>query len=246
MEALTARRDEMMALVMSGIGLELFTKEGKLLWDVAQIPVFNWNCDHPSYFARRHGSAVLNVHGYVFPDHARSNRDHLTPMARHSGSISAFRSRLLRRPAGDKRNGRIVFAKSDWNPAKLERSWRKTLPPKLLHPVRCDRRRARQKLLRLSRDHLQRGCRHLVYLTPGGDVFDAILTRLDITRGQYVREVGGVLSQYRGLHRRGWEDLRRDASCPFSRRHAVRCVTRKSRDLSWRSLAQSQCRSLRA
>jgi hypothetical protein len=38
---------------------------------------------------------------------------------------------------------------------------------------------------------------HLVYLTPGGDVFNAILTRLDnYTRAVRTREVGAVLSNY--------------------------------------------------
>src|ERR1700757_4238469 len=41
------------ALPLSGIGVDL-TVEGKPLWEVAKVPLFNWNCDHPCYFPVRH------------------------------------------------------------------------------------------------------------------------------------------------------------------------------------------------
>jgi hypothetical protein len=80
LDALLPRRAETIAIGMSGIGLELYTggQDRRLFWDVAQIPVFNWNCDHPSYFMRRHLMVSRYiVHGYVFPDHAAFSRDHL-------------------------------------------------------------------------------------------------------------------------------------------------------------------------
>jgi hypothetical protein len=61
------------ALTMSGIGTDL-SVDGKLIWEAAKVPLFNWSCDHPCYFPMRH--AVRNtylLHGYVFPDHARYN-----------------------------------------------------------------------------------------------------------------------------------------------------------------------------
>lgn len=117
MEALMPRRDEMMALVMSGIGLEIYANEGKLLWDAAQIPVFNWNCDHPSYFMRRHRlDSPYVVHGYVFPDHAVFNRDHLHANGAAFGAhIGIPDPGFFGAQPAERRNGRIVFAKSDWN-----------------------------------------------------------------------------------------------------------------------------------
>ena len=52
---------------MSGIGTDL-SVDGKLIWEAAKVPLFNWNCDHPCYFPMCH--AIRNsylLHGYVFP-----------------------------------------------------------------------------------------------------------------------------------------------------------------------------------
>jgi hypothetical protein len=74
------------ALTMSGIGTDL-SVDGKLIWEAAKVPLFNWSCDHPCYFPMRH--AIRNaylLHGYVFPDHARYNIQHLSP----NGTAFAF------------------------------------------------------------------------------------------------------------------------------------------------------------
>ncbi|WP_204307408.1 hypothetical protein, partial [Enterobacter hormaechei] len=42
LNALLPRKAETMALGFSGIGLDIHTKDGRLFWDVAQIPVFTW------------------------------------------------------------------------------------------------------------------------------------------------------------------------------------------------------------
>lgn len=112
---------------MSGIGTELGV-DGKLVWEAAKVPLFNWNCDHPCYFPRRHviRNAYL-LHGYVFPDHARYSVQHLNPngtaFAVHLGipPRNLFPEAPL--PA-TKRNGRIVFTKSGADINKIEAIWR--------------------------------------------------------------------------------------------------------------------------
>lgn len=212
-DALSPRRDEMIALVMSGIGLEVQTKDGRLFWDAVQVPVFNWNCDHPSYFMRRHRlESRYVVHGYVFPDHAVFNRDHL-----HANS-AAFGMHIGIPDPGffgampaEKRNGRIVFAKSDWNPLKLERSWRAALPAKLF-AILFDAIAVAQgkNCSAFPKIICDVAAQHLVYLTPGGDIFNAILTRLDnYTRAVRTREVGAVLSNYPvDFIGGGWDDFK--------------------------------------
>jgi hypothetical protein len=200
LDALLPRRAETFAICMSGIGLELYSTDRGLFWDMAQIPVFNWNCDHPSYFMRRHRLESRHVvHGYVFPDHAVFNRDHLkangAAVGMHIGIPDPGFFGAL--PA-EKRNGRIVFAKSDWNPLKLERSWREALPPKLFAILFDAIAAARGKTCSAFPEIIcSVAAEHLVYLTPGGDLFNAILTRLDnYTRAVRTREVGAVLSNY--------------------------------------------------
>jgi hypothetical protein len=199
-DALLPRRHETIGIVMSGIGLELYTKEGGMLWDVAQIPVFNWNCDHPSYFMRRHRmESRYIVHGYVFPDHAVFSRDHLHSNGAAFGThIGIPDPGFFRALPAEKRNGRIVFAKSDWNPAMLERSWRETLPPTLFAILFDAIAAARGKNCSAFPEIIcDVAAEHLMYLTPGGDIFNAILTRLDnYTRAVRTREVGAVLSNY--------------------------------------------------
>ncbi len=46
------------ALTMSGIGTDL-SVDGKLIWETAKVPLFNWSCDHPCYFPMRH--AIRNA-----------------------------------------------------------------------------------------------------------------------------------------------------------------------------------------
>ena len=212
-DALLPRREETIALLMSGIGLEIHAKDGRLLWDAAQIPVFNWNCDHPSYFMRRHRlESRYIVHGYVFPDHAAFNCDHLHANGAAFGThIGIPDPGFFGALPAEKRNGRIVFAKSDWNPLKLERSWREALPPKLFailfDAIAAARGKTCSAFPEIIRDV---AAEHLIYLTPGGDIFNAILTRLDnYTRAARTREVGAVLSNYPvDFIGGGWDDFK--------------------------------------
>lgn len=201
LEALLPRRAETIAICMSGIGLEIYTKEDrKLFWDVAQIPLFNWNCDHPSYFMPRHRmESRYAVQGYVFPDHAVFSRDHLhTNGAAFGAHIGIPDPGFFGALPAEKRNGRIVFAKSDWNPAKLEQSWRETLPPKLFTILFEAIAEAHGKYCSAFPEIIcDVAAQHLLYLTPGGDIFNAILSRLDnYTRAVRTRAVGAVLSNY--------------------------------------------------
>jgi hypothetical protein len=115
------------ALTMSGIGVDLAV-DGKLVWEAAKTPLFNWSCDHPCYFPVRHGvrSSYL-LHGYVFPDHARFNIRHLKPngaaFAVHLGipPRSLFAGAPL---SPSSRNGRIMFAKSGADTNRIEATWR--------------------------------------------------------------------------------------------------------------------------
>jgi hypothetical protein len=115
------------ALTMSGIGTDLAV-DGKLIWETAKVPLFNWNCDHPCYFAQRH--SIRNpyvLHGYVFPDHARYSIRHLRP---NGAAFSVHigippRSYFPHAPLPPaSRNGRILFAKSGMDINQIEASWR--------------------------------------------------------------------------------------------------------------------------
>ncbi|MBR0797677.1 hypothetical protein JQ615_20035 [Bradyrhizobium jicamae] len=209
--ALLPRKAETMAIGFSGIGLEIHTKDGQLLWDVAQIPVFTWFCDHPCYFARRHTlQSRYAVHGYVFPDHAAFNRDHLRTGAVFATHMGIPDPRFFGGMPPDKRNGRLVFAKSGWNPAELERTYRKTLPPKLFAILFDAIAEAQGKFCSTFPEIIRTvAAEHLVYLTPGGDVFNAILTRLDnYTRAVRTCEVGAALADYPvDIIGGGWEHL---------------------------------------
>ncbi|HYZ21454.1 MAG TPA: hypothetical protein VE690_04785, partial [Rhodopila sp.] len=125
------------ALTMSGIAAEA-TIDGKLVWEAAQVPLFNWCCDHPCYFPDRHviRSPYL-LHGYVFPDHARYNIAHLkangAAYAVHLGipPRSIFAGAPLLGPA---RNGRVMFAKTGKDTNGIEARWRGS-DPELSHIV---------------------------------------------------------------------------------------------------------------
>ena len=119
------------ALTMSGIGTDLEI-DGKLIWETAGVPLFNWSCDHPCYFPARH--AIRNpylLYGYVFPDHARYHIRHLHPngaaFAVHSGipPRTLFPAAPL---ASSSRNGRILFAKSGGDTNRIEATWRAYSP----------------------------------------------------------------------------------------------------------------------
>jgi hypothetical protein len=114
------------ALTMSGIGTDALV-DGKLVWEIARVPLFNWSCDHPCHYPTRHAlRSKFVLHGYVFPDHARYARDHLganaMAFAVHLGipPRSLFGATL----PPDGRNGRILFSKSGADIGKIEASWR--------------------------------------------------------------------------------------------------------------------------
>ena len=116
------------ALGMSGIGSDLFTTDKKLLWESANVPFFNWNCDHPCYFVSRHRiRSQFLLHGYVFPDHARYSLRHLNANAAtyavHMG-IPPRRIFPERSMAAAGRNGRLVFSKSGQDVNAIEARWK--------------------------------------------------------------------------------------------------------------------------
>lgn len=224
LNALLPRRTETIAIGMSGIGLELHIDDRKLFWDAAQIPYFSWYCDHPSYYARRHRLESRYVaQAYVFPDHAAFNRDHLhTNGAAFAAHIGIPDPGFFGSMPADKRNGRIVFAKSGWNPLALERSWRATMSPKLFAILFDAIGAARGKTCGAFPEIiLAAAAEHLVYLTPGGDLFNMVLTRLDnYTRALRTREVAAVLANYPvDFIGGGWDDLA--ASARHARFHGA-------------------------
>jgi hypothetical protein len=219
LNALLPRRAETVAIGMSGIGLELYTDDGRLFWDAAQIPFFSWYCDHPSYFARRHRiQSRYVVHGYVFPDHAAFNRDFLHLESPVFGAhIGIPDPGFFAAAAPAQRNGRIMFAKSGWNTAAVERQFRATLPDNLATILFAAIEAARGKTCGAFPDIITTiAADHLVYLSPGDDVFNALLTRLDnYTRAQRTREVGAVLADYPvDFIGGGWDDLAATATGP--------------------------------
>lgn len=120
------------ALTMSGIGVAAAPPGKVLIWEAANVPLFNWNCDHPCYYPPRHG--VRNrfvLHGYVFPDHAHYNIRHLNPngmaFAVHIGMPPRHLFPGAPLPLSE-RNGRIIFSKSGRDPNVIEADWRKRMP----------------------------------------------------------------------------------------------------------------------
>jgi hypothetical protein len=115
------------ALTLSGIGVDL-TVEGKPLWEVAKVPLFNWNCDHPCYFPVRHAiRSPYLLHGYVFPDHARYNIRHLHPNGTAFAAHLGIPPRTLFAGAPlplANRNGRVMFTKSGADTNRIEAQWR--------------------------------------------------------------------------------------------------------------------------
>ena len=125
--------DVAFALTMSGIGADMAVN-GVSVWEAAKVPLFNWSCDHPCYFPSRHViRSHFLLHGYVFPDHARYNIQHLKPngaaFAIHLGipPRSLFANAPL--PLAS-RNGRVMFTKTGQDTNSIEANWR-NYPPDL-------------------------------------------------------------------------------------------------------------------
>lgn len=101
--------------------------------EARKVPLFDWNCDHPAYFSRRHAlrSRYL-LHGYVFVDHARYAMRHLNAngvaFAAHLGIPPRQIFDGAPRPLAA-RNGRILFAKSGADTDAIEAGWRRLVPP---------------------------------------------------------------------------------------------------------------------
>jgi hypothetical protein len=120
------------AIGMSGVGSDLQTAQRKSLWEAAKVPFFDWNCDHPAYFPRRHAirSRYL-LHGYVFPDHAQYSIRHFNAngvaFCAHLGVPPRSIFEGAPRPLAA-RNGRIVFAKTGADTNAIEARWRRLSP----------------------------------------------------------------------------------------------------------------------
>lgn len=188
------------ALTLSGIGLELRNKERRLLWEAAQVPCFSWYCDHPSYFIRRHKlESPYVIHGYVFPDHARFNRDHIKANGAcfpvHLGLPDPASFGAGARTA---RNGRLIFAKSGWDPAALEKSWRTALAPALFQLLfDCIDAAAGKNCGAFPEIILEVAEQHGLYLACGGPLFNALLTRIDnYTRATKTTLLASILARY--------------------------------------------------
>lgn len=128
-------REFAFALTMSGMGTDLFI-DGKSVWETAKVPLFNWNCDHACYFPARHGiRSPFLLHGYVFPDHARYNIEHLKPNGTAFAVHLGIPPRSLFPDAPmplERRNGRMIFSKSGRDTNRIEADWR-TYVPDLQH-----------------------------------------------------------------------------------------------------------------
>ena len=132
--------DFIAALTMSGIGAELRINDGQLFWDAVKVPLFNWCCDHPCYFPVRHAIRSRYVlHGYVFPDHAHYNIQHLNPNGAAFGVHIGIppRSTFATGPLPvSQRNGRLVFTKSGQDTNAIEARWRSH--PEILRQILFD------------------------------------------------------------------------------------------------------------
>ena len=68
----------------------------------------------------------------MFPDHAAFNRDFLRPESPVFGAhIGIPDPGFFAAASPERRNGRMLFAKSGWNTVALERQFRATLPDNL-------------------------------------------------------------------------------------------------------------------
>lgn len=206
------------ALTMSGIGVDIRGKSGRLLWEAVKVPLFNWNCDHPCYFPAHH--AIRDrflLHGYVFPDHARYNIRYLNPngaaFAVHIGMPprSAFPGAPL--PAG-RRNGRIMFAKSGRDTDPIEARWNTNVP--VARDIMFEA--AEALFHRSTADFvpmLQLICeRHGVLLDGNSELALALIRELDV----YIRFKRGnllvrtLLRHPVDVYGTGWEHLSEDNS----------------------------------
>ncbi|MBV8652716.1 MAG: hypothetical protein JO255_14710 [Alphaproteobacteria bacterium] len=214
-------RDDAFAIAMSGIGLEIRSKDNRLFWDAARLPCFAWYCDHPSYFIRRHRVESPHVvHGYVFPDHAKFNHDYIkangAAFAVHMG-IPDPRSFTPQSPGQhDKasRNGRILFAKSGGDPDALERNWRSILSRRyfnLLFDIIAASGRSCMRYPEIIREVAEQ---HGVYVTWGGKLFNCLMTGADhYIRATKATLVASVLSEYPvDFFGKGWDHMKTRAT----------------------------------
>lgn len=130
--ALLQQGDIAFALSMSGIGVELVLQGKGSLWEAMKVPMFNWSCDHPCYFPSRHGMRNrFLLHGYVFPDHAHYNIQHLNPNGMAFGVHIGMPPRSMFAGAPlplAERNGRLIFSKSGADTNAIEANWRERGP----------------------------------------------------------------------------------------------------------------------
>ena len=119
------------ALGMSGVGSDIHTDDKRLLWEAADVPFFDWNCDHPCYFPSRHRiRSPFLLHGYVFPDHARYSLEHFNANGVTFAAHIGFPSRDLFAGASNAAEGnRVLFTKSGGDTNAIEARWRGTLGP---------------------------------------------------------------------------------------------------------------------
>lgn len=194
------RKEQAFAVGMSGIGLEIFLPDKRLLWEALAIPYFDWVCDHPCYFINRHRlSNRYVIHGYVFPDHAAFNRDYLQANgAAHAIHLGLPLPWTYEKNAPPDAGNRLVFVKSAWNPAAMETMWRRVLPSRTLRmQFEIIEAASGRGCEALPEAVVEVGTAHGAYLTPGGELFNAYLTRADnYIRAAKTHAVAQVLVQY--------------------------------------------------
>lgn len=129
LQQLLNNEEILFAMGFSGVGSDLLTGSQTLIWEASRTPFFNWCCDHPCYFPKRHAiSSQWLIHGFVFPEHAQYSVEHFnaTGMTSHAHlampSVSAFDVTHL--PISQ-RNHRIIYTKSGKDTKLIEQGWQK-------------------------------------------------------------------------------------------------------------------------
>ncbi len=201
---------------MSGIGIDLEVRltggDKARLWSQVTTPFFSWHCDHPTYYSPRHTlSDPWIIHGYVFPDHARFQREHGRSTSMVANVHLGFPD-LQRYPkdSADRPVDRILFAKSGSNPAALTQHWRERFPAiicKLLH----DSVDALDELggHRHVEAVIKAGAAHGIQVDPRSQLGYILIAQVD----DYVRHRNATRVVERLLHRpadiygKGWEHL---------------------------------------
>lgn len=213
---LLTRNDIVCAIGMSGVGADLRLADGRLLWEAARIPFYNWNCDHPCYFPSRHAiRSNYLCHGYVFPDHARYTLTHLNPNGAVFSAHLGIPNREIFGPGfapRENRNGRILFTKSSADTNQIEARWQAQTPliRFLLFAA------AEELLLANTRDFLptlqriaeQRG----VFLHGNSMLALQLIREIDsYVRFRRTRFVAEALRDFPiDIYGSGWEDFARD------------------------------------